>query len=265
VQFNFVFVAPGVLAQLQPLFIERRDIYETREKKSKMYHWAPFVTGLIVSELPYLVICAVLYYVCYYYTAGLPGDSNKAGANFFIMLLYEFLYTGIGQFIAAYAPNAVFASLVNPLLLGSLISFCGVLVPYSQIQEFWRYWIYYLNPFTYLMGGLLVFPLFDKEVHCKESEFAVFDTPSNQTCREYLAEYMQGQGLGSNLVNPDATSGCRVCKYTRGSDYLATVNLKDYYYGWRDIGILAIFVFSSYALVYGLMKLRTKATKRAGD
>lgn len=209
-----------------------------------MYHWAPFVTGFIMSDLPYLVICAVLYYVCYYYTAGLPGDSNKAGANFSIMLLYEFLYTGIGQFVAAYAPNAVFASLVNPLLLGTLISFCGVLVPYSQIQKFWRYWLYYINLFTYLMGGLLIFPLFDKEVRCKESEFAVFDTPSNQTCREYLAEYMQGQGLGSNLVNLDATSVCRVCKHTRGSDCLETVNL-DYYYGWRDIGILAIFVFSS--------------------
>ena len=62
VLFNFVFVAPGVIAQLQPLFIERRDLYEAREKKSKMYHWAPFVTGLIVSEMPYLVICTVFYF-----------------------------------------------------------------------------------------------------------------------------------------------------------------------------------------------------------
>lgn len=38
------------------------------------------------------------------------------------MLFYEFVYTGIGQFIAAYAPNAVFASLVNPLIIGTLVS-----------------------------------------------------------------------------------------------------------------------------------------------
>ena len=38
------------------------------------------------------------------------------------MTLYEFLYTGIGQFVAAYAPNAVFAALVNPLLIsGKLV------------------------------------------------------------------------------------------------------------------------------------------------
>jgi ATP-binding cassette subfamily G (WHITE) protein 2 (SNQ2) len=122
------------------LFIERRDIFETREKKSKMYSWYAFTTGLIVSEIPYLCVCAVLYFACWYYTVGFPTDSNKSGATFWVMLMYEFIYTGLGQAIAAYAPNAVFASLVNPLFLGTLISFCGVLVPYNQIQVFWRYW-----------------------------------------------------------------------------------------------------------------------------
>lgn len=87
--FNYIFVAPGVLAQLQPLFIERRDIFETREKKSKMYSWVAFVTALIVSEIPYLVICAIIYFFCFYYTAGFPSSSNKAGAVFFVMLVYQ--------------------------------------------------------------------------------------------------------------------------------------------------------------------------------
>lgn len=99
-----------------------------------MYHWAPFVTGLIISEIPYLILCGVLYFVCFYYTAGFPAASTRAGSVLFVMIVYEFIYTGIGQFVAAYAPNAVFASLINPLLLGTLVSFCGVLVPYAQIQ-----------------------------------------------------------------------------------------------------------------------------------
>lgn len=253
------------MAQLQPFFIERRDIYDTREKKSRMYSWVAFVTGLIVSELPYLVLCAVLYFVCFYYQTGLPTASDKAGAVFFVMLLYEGVYTGIGQFISAYAPNAVFATLTNPLILGTLVSFCGVLVPYAQIQEFWRYWIYYLNPFNYLMGSLLVFTVFDSEIECKESEFATFDPPNGSTCIDYLAGYLQGMGARSNLVNPSATENCQVCQYTRGSDYLFNLNLQDYYYGWRDTGIVALFMFSSYALVYVLMKLRTKASKRSED
>lgn len=261
--FNFIFVAPGVIAQLQPLFIERRDIFETREKKSKMYSWIAFVTGLVVSEIPYLCICAVAYFVCWYYTVGFPSDSARAGGTFFVMWLYEFVYTGIGQFVAAYAPNEVFASLVNPFVLGILISFCGVLVPYSQIQAFWRYWMYYLNPFNYLIGSMLVFDVWGTEVECRDHEFALFDPPNGTTCGQYLSEYMQGMGSGSRLINADATSGCRVCPYRDGSDYLRTVNLLEYSYGWRDAGIVAIFVFSSYAMVYLLMKLRTKTSKKA--
>lgn len=173
------------------------------------------------------------------------------------------MYTGIGQFVAAYAPNALFASLINPLLIGTLVSFCGVLVPYAAITPFWRYWLYYLNPFNYLMGSLLVFTVHDAPVICKMSEFAIFDPPSGQTCVQYLADYMQGMGALSNLTNPDATTGCKVCQYRTGADYLQNVNLLDYTYGWRDAGICVIFVVSSYAMVYLLMKLRTKRSKTA--
>ncbi|KAJ4314265.1 hypothetical protein N0V94_006534 [Neodidymelliopsis sp. IMI 364377] len=245
--FNFIFVAPGVIAQLQPLFIDRRDIYETREKKSKMYHWAPFVTGLIVSELPYLIICALLYYVCWYFTVGLPTDAKYAGSTFFVVIFYEFLYTGIGQMIAAHAPNAIFAALANPLVITTLVSFSGVMAPYSQIQPFWKYWIYYMDPFNYLMSSLLVFTTWSSPVTCKTGELAVFDPPSNQTCGQYLSLYQQGMGADTNLLNPDALANCQVCQYADGAGYLRTLNLKE----------------DSYALVFLMMKLRTKATKRA--
>lgn len=260
---QFIFVAPGVINQLQPLFLERRNIYEAREKKAKIYSWVCFVTALIVSELPYLCFCAVLYFACWYYTVGFPTDSDKAGAMFFVMLIYEFVYTGIGQFIAAYAPNAVFAALINPMVISTLSSFCGVLVPYDQIQPFWRYWIYYLDPFNYLIGSMTTFGVYDLEVECKSSEFAVFDPPKGSTCGEYLSTFMQGMGSHMNLVNPDATDKCHVCQYRRGSDYLATLNINDYYYGWRNAAIVVIFAISSYSLVYILMRLRTRSSKKA--
>lgn len=245
------------------MFIDRRDIYETREKKSKIYSWIAFVTALIVSELPYLVLCAFLYWVCWYYTVGFPNDNERAGGVFLVMVLYEFVYTSIGQFVAAYAPNALFASLVNPLIISTLVSFCGVLVPYEQIQPFWRYWLYYLNPFNYLMGSLLVFTTWDQPVVCTEQELAIFSPPANLSCGEYLADYKLGMGAFSNLLNPDATEGCRVCQYTTGTDYLKTLNLTEWYFGWRDTGIVALFVVSGYALVYALMALRTKRSLKA--
>jgi energy-coupling factor transporter ATP-binding protein EcfA2 len=110
--FNVIFVSPGVIAQLQPLFINRRDIFEAREKKSKMvsdhfpcigaqsqlltsapfqYHWGPFVTGPIVSEFPYLIICALLYYVCWYFAPGLNTSAYSAGSVFFVIVSHPTL------------------------------------------------------------------------------------------------------------------------------------------------------------------------------
>ena len=123
--------------------------------------------------------------------------------------------------------------------------------------------MYYLNPFNYLMGALLVFVDFDWQIECKESEFAIFDPPAGETCGQYLAAWTNGPGSRNNLTNPEATVGCRVCQYNRGSDYLYTVNLEDYYYGWRDAAICVIFAISSYLIVFGMMKLRTKASKKA--
>ena len=54
---------------------------------------------------------------CRYPVVGFSFSPSVAGPVYLQMTLYEFLYTGIGQFIAAYAPNAVFAALVNPLLI----------------------------------------------------------------------------------------------------------------------------------------------------
>lgn len=110
---------------------------------------------------------------------------------------------------------------------------------------------------------MLVFAVYDVPVVCAPTELAIFDTPSGQSCASYLAAYMQGAGARTNLLNPTATSGCEVCVYRTGTDYLATLNLPDYVDGWRDAAIVVIFALSSYAMVYALMKLRTKAAVRA--
>lgn len=123
--------------------------------------------------------------------------------------------------------------------------------------------IYYLDPFNYLMSSLLVFTSWDKPVRCRSDELAVFDPAPNQTCQEYLSVYQQGMGAAINLLNPEDTDDCRVCQYTQGGDYLRTLNLNEKYYGWRNAGIVVVFVIGCYGLVFVMMKLRTKATKKA--
>ncbi|KAF7718846.1 ABC-2 type transporter / CDR ABC transporter family protein [Penicillium ucsense] len=259
--FNFIFVAPGCINQMQPFFLANRDIFETREKKSKTYHWIAFIGAQTVAEIPYLIVCATLYFVCFYFTAGLPVKASISGHFYLQMIFYEFLYTSIGQAIAAYAPNEYFAAVMNPVLLGAgLVSFCGVVVPYSQMQPFWRYWMYYLDPFTYLVGGLLGEILWDVKVECEPSEYVTFSAPSGQTCGEYMSDFLSSRP--GYLLDPNSTS-CSFCQYSSGAEYAKTFNLQAKYYSWRDTAITALFCISSYALVFLMMKLRSKKTKSA--
>lgn len=57
---------------------------------------------------------------------------------------------------------------------------------------------------------------------------------------------------------------CEFCLFSTGADYARTFNINERDYGWRDVGITAFFRFSSYAMVFGMMKLRIKETKTAG-
>ncbi|RDW58343.1 hypothetical protein BP5796_12273 [Coleophoma crateriformis] len=262
--FNFLFVALGAIAQLQPLFIHNRNIFEAREKKAKMYSWLAFVTAQLIAEIPYLIACGLLYFATWYFSNGLPAVASTSGQVFLIMVLYEFLYTAIGQAIAAISPNESFAALVNPVILGAcFISFSGVLVPYSQIVVFWRYWMYYLDPFNYLIGGLATQLLFDVKVTCSKSELTTFAPPSGQTCGEYMAEFFE-TGYGY-LVSNASTAVCEYCEYSSGTEYARTLNLKERYYGWRDTGIVALFCVSTYGLVFLMMKLRSKKSKTAQE
>ncbi|KAI0420413.1 putative ABC multidrug transporter [Xylaria grammica] len=259
--FNFLFVAPGCINQLQPLFLHNRDIFETREKKSKTYSWIAFISAQLLSEIFILIICATIYFVSWYFSSGFPVQASSSGQVYLQMLLYEFLYTSIGQAIAAYSPNAYFAALANPLIVGTLIQFCGVFVPYSHITPFWRYWLYYLNPFNYLVGGLLVPVAWDAEVQCESSELTSVPLPPNATCGDYMSEFLSQ--YSGYVTDEGSTTTCSYCPYNTGADYLRTLNINERYYGWRDVGITALFCVSSYALVFLMMRLRTKATKTA--
>ena len=151
---------------------------------------------------------------------------------------------------------------MNPIIIGAgLISFCGVVVPYAQIPSFWRSWIYWLDPFTYLVGGLLTEVVWDIEVRCTQNELTNIPLPANSTCGEYMDKFLTENA--GYVVDAMSLTNCEYCPYTTGADYAKTFNLTEKVYGWRDIGITALFCVSSYAMVFVMMKLRSKATKSA--
>lgn len=193
------------------------------------------------------VIGAVVYWLVWYFAAGLPTDSSTAGYVFLMTLLFFFFMNSWGQWICAFAPSFTVISNVLPFFFVTFSLFNGIVRPYSQLPVFWRYWMYYVNPSTYWIGGVLAATLKGVPVRCTTEETGRFDPPPGQTCDSYAGSFVQS--TGGYLVDPGATTDCQYCPYSVGDQYLTTLNLSPSD-KWPYFGIFLAFCISNWALVY---------------
>ena len=107
--------------QLQIPFIELRSIYEVRERPSRMYNWTALVTSNILVEIPWNILGATLFYLCWYWTVGFA--SSRAGYTYLMLgIAFPLYYTTIGQAVAAMSPSAVIGSVLFSCLFAFVIA-----------------------------------------------------------------------------------------------------------------------------------------------
>lgn len=153
-----------------------------------------------------------------------------------------------GMWICAFAPDFTVISNVLPFFFVMVSLFNGIVRPYDQLPVFWRYWMFYLNPSTYWLKGVLSATLSNFPIRCAAGEATIFSPPPGETCGNYANSLVAAMGSGY-ITNPDATADCGYCQYGNGSEYLATLDISADE-KWRDFGIFLAFCVSNWALVY---------------
>ncbi|EDO02007.1 hypothetical protein SS1G_04483 [Sclerotinia sclerotiorum 1980 UF-70] len=235
-----------ILAQVEPKYALSRMIYY-REASSKMYSQFAFASSLVVAEMPYSILCAVGFFLPLYYMPGFQTASSRAGYQFFMILITELFSVTMGQMIAALTPSPYISALVNPFITITFSLFCGVTIPKPQIPKFWRAWLYQLDPFTRLIGGMVVTELQGREVTCTPAELSRFNAPSGQTCGQYMEKYFSSGGIGY-IVN-NATSACEYCAYKAGEQFYEPLGF-EFSNRWRDLGIYLAFIGSNLIILF---------------
>ena len=104
-----------------------------------------------------------------------------------------------------------------------------------------------LDPFTRLIGGMVVTELEGRPVNCLPQELSSFTAPPGQTCGSYMQNYFSAGGLGY-IVN-NATSNCEYCPYKAGNQFFEPLGYA-FENRWRDLGIMAAFVGSNLILLF---------------
>jgi len=242
-----VTVLPAIiLAQVEPKYALSRTIFY-RESSSKMYGQFAFASSLVAAEMPYSILCAVAFYLPIYFLPGFSTAPSRAGYQFLITLITELFSVTLGQMVAALTPSAYISVLMNPFLIITFALFCGVTIPPPAMPAFWRAWLYQLDPFTRLIGGMAATELHGLRVACRPAEFNRFVAPAGRTCGEYMSDFFGAGGAGY-LANATA-SECEFCAYRDGDQFLGGLEM-EWGNRWRDLGIFAAFIGSNLVILF---------------
>ncbi|PIL29236.1 ATP-binding cassette transporter [Ganoderma sinense ZZ0214-1] len=231
--------------QLQVPFIDIRNIYEVRERHSRMYSWTALVTSQILIEIPWNILGSSLYFLCWFWTVGFP--TSRAGFTYLVMgVFYPLYYTTVGQAVAAMAPNAQIAALLFSFLFSFVLTFNGIMQPFPLLG-WWR-WMYRVSPYTYLVEALLGYALGHQPITCSSVELVPITPPAGQTCEQYMGPYISQ--VGGYLADPSATDTCRFCQYQTTDEFLENSFNIFYAHHWRDLGIFIAFIAINVCFIY---------------
>ncbi|KAF8203885.1 pleiotropic drug resistance ABC transporter [Pholiota molesta] len=241
----WVVVLPAlVMAQIEPMFIFNRRTF-IRESSSRIYSPYVFAIGQLLGEIPYSIICGILYWVLMVYPMGFgQGSAGTNGTGFQLLIILFMLLFGVslGQMVAALSPSVQVAVLFNPFISLVLSTFCGATLPYPTMIKFWRSWLYQLNPYTRTLAAMVSTELHGLILQCKSDEFAIFDPPQGQTCNSWAQSFVEL--AGGYLDNAMDTIRCRYCQYRVGDQFYEPLNIF-FSHRWRDAFILfSFFVFN---------------------
>ncbi|SNX84520.1 probable ATP-binding multidrug cassette transport protein [Melanopsichium pennsylvanicum] len=228
-----------IMTQIMPFWIMSRSIW-IREETSKTFAGTVFAATQLISEVPYALVCATVFFVLIYYLSGFNTDSNRAGFFWAVTFFLELFAISIGTLIASFSKSAYFASLFVPFLVLVLSLTCGVLSPpQSMSNGLYNKFLYNVNPIRFTISPLIANEMHGLQIRCAQSEFSVFNPPSGQTCVGWAGNYIAR--VGGYLANPDAMSDCMYCTYSNGDEYFTANGIKFSQRG-RDLGILIVFV-----------------------
>ncbi|KAF9067342.1 hypothetical protein BDP27DRAFT_1383972 [Rhodocollybia butyracea] len=224
---------------------------------SRIYSPYAFAVGQLLGEIPYNVLCGIVYWVLMVYPMHFgQGSAGLDGTGFQLWVIIVMMLFGVslGQLIAAISPSVQVAVLFNPFIGLVLTTFCGVTIPFPTMNSFWRSWLYQLSPYTRTLAAMVSTELHGLVIKCQSDEFNVFNPPTNQTCYQWANDFVTA--AGGYLNNPNATSSCEYCEYAVGDEFYTPLNIS-YDNRWRDVFIVfAFFVFNVIVTIIASRYLR---------
>ncbi|EFN53324.1 hypothetical protein CHLNCDRAFT_58610 [Chlorella variabilis] len=146
---------------VQSIISVRRTVFY-RERAGGTYQVLPFSAAEFLVEVPYLAVQAVLYSCVLYWLVGFQAEAGKFFWFLLILFLTLLVWTFFGIHNVQITPSLAIANAFTSFMYGVWDLFCGFYKPQSLIPKGWI-WMYWLDPISYTLYGLVVGELGDNE------------------------------------------------------------------------------------------------------
>jgi len=244
--FLIILVFPSLLNASIPKHFIIKSLYTARERHSRTYSWIALMTAMLVNEVPYAVVAGFLYWILWYWIANFPTGVQAIYSLLMSILAMLFVAT-FAHGLCAMAQSPSFVANSLPFLLVTINLISGVIVPYNQLNYFYRYFLLYANPLAWFIKGQVATLLHNLPVQCRSEELAIFQPPAGQTCQEYAGAFVQS--ATGYLSNPQAAADCGYCLLSTGDQFAASLNA---YWNrkWTYFGVFLCYCISNVILCY---------------
>jgi ABC-type multidrug transport system permease subunit len=154
-----IFVAVMYLFTVQDSLVLRRTVFY-REHAAGTYNVIPFWAAELLAEVPFLVVNAMVYSVVAYWSIGFIADAAKFFWYFLMTLLILFTFISFGMMSVHITPNLEISNAFSAFAFSIINLMCGFMKPKQAIPKGWI-WLYYLNPASYSLYGMVANQLGD--------------------------------------------------------------------------------------------------------
>ncbi|ESW34862.1 hypothetical protein PHAVU_001G187800 [Phaseolus vulgaris] len=144
---------------VQPILdIERTVLY--RERAAGMYSTLTYAVSQVAVEGIYNAIQTTVFCVIIYSMMGFEWKATKFFSFYYFIFICLIYYTLYGMMIVSLTPSFQIASICNSFFLTVWNTFCGFIIPRTQIPVWWR-WYYWLTPNAWTLYGIVTSQLGD--------------------------------------------------------------------------------------------------------
>lgn len=246
-----------------PMYVEMRAIFETRERRAKVYSWYAFQVTFLAVEIPWDWFCGLAYWIPWEFMVG------NSGSHLWSLLWFIPLYCTFWPTLAVLTQNMARDALLGGVLFESLYSFClmfsGIVTPPSLFPRFWV-WMNRLTPLRYYMEGQAGNALASQAVTCTPSDLVRITPPPDTTCDSFLSSFSPSLDAVKLALDSHTTptgfgywiplegGACGWCAYTRADQFLAELGM-DARHRVRDVWIFVMYLVFNVCLCFATFYL----------